>query len=449
MRKLIKKVAMASNAFFDVFRVKDLRQRIFFTISMLAIFRLGATLPIPGIDINALKLYFMSQQGSGAIGITEYIDFFAGGAFKNFSIFMLGIMPYISAQIIMQLLLLVIPSLKKLSEEEGGRKKVQRITRYATLVICVLQSYVVTVYANSIPNAITMNRFQYTIIAMLTVTTGTVFLIWLGEQITQRGVGNGISLIIFAGIVARMPSGFITLFRMVQSGEINTVHVIIVLAMFVAVIALVIYEQQGQRKIPVNYAKRVVGRKMYGAQSTYIPFKINPSGVIPVIFASSVLTFPLQIAGSLGPEVKWLASFSYWLRPQGSPYIVIYTLLIIFFAYFYTQVTLNPVEIAKQIRENGGSIPGIRIEKMEEHLSKILNRIVLPGSMFLAFIAVIPTLVQKLFSFPIEVAMLMGGTSLLIMVGVDLDTMSQIEGHMRMHHHDGIMKKSKVRSKNL
>lgn len=317
------------------------------------------------------------------------------------------------------------------------------------LLICILQSYVVTVYANSIPNAITMGRLQYTVIAMLTVTTGTVFLIWLGEQITQRGVGNGISLIIFAGIVARMPAGFITLFRMVQTGEINTVHVIIVLAMFVAVVALVIYEQQGQRKIPVNYAKRVVGRKMYGAQSTYIPFKINPSGVIPVIFASSVLTFPLQIAGSLGPEVKWLASFSYWLRPQGMPYIITYTLLIIFFAYFYTQVTLNPVEIAKQIRENGGSIPGIRVEKIEEHLSRILNRIVLPGSIFLAFIAVIPTIVQKLFSFPIEVAMLMGGTSLLIMVGVDLDTMSQIEGHLRMHHHDGIMKKGKIRSRNL
>jgi len=440
---------MTNNALFDVFRVKDLRQRILFTMSMLVVFRLGTTLPIPGIDINALKLYFMSQQGSSNIGITEYIDFFAGGAFKHFSIFMLGIMPYISAQIIMQLLLLVVPSMKKMSEEDGGRKKIQKITRYATVVICILQSYVVTVYANSIPNAITMGRLEYTIIAMLTVTTGTVFLIWIGEQITQRGVGNGISLIIFAGIVARMPNGIITLFRMVKSGEINTVHVIIVMAMFVGVVALVIYEQQGQRKIPVNYAKRVVGRKMYGAQSTYIPFKINPSGVIPVIFASSVLTFPLQIAGNLGPEVKWLASFSYWLRPQGIPYIVTYTLLIIFFAYFYTQVTLNPVEIAKQIRENGGSIPGIRVEKIEEHLSRILNRIVLPGSIFLAFIAVIPTIVQKLFHFPAAVAMLMGGTSLLIMVGVDLDTMSQIEGHLRMHHHDGIIKKGKIRSRNL
>jgi len=440
---------MTNNALFDVFRVKDLRQRILFTMSMLVVYRLGTILPIPGIDINALKLYFMSQQGSSNIGITEYIDFFAGGAFKHFSVFMLGIMPYISAQIIMQLLLLVVPSMKKMSEEDGGRKKIQKITRYATVVICILQSYVVTVYANSIPNAITMGRLEYTIIAMLTVTTGTVFLIWIGEQITQRGVGNGISLIIFAGIVARMPNGIITLLRMVKTGEINTVHVIIVMAMFVGVVALVIYEQQGQRKIPVNYAKRVVGRKMYGAQSTYIPFKINPSGVIPVIFASSVLTFPLQIAGNLGPEVKWLASFSYWLRPQGIPYIVTYTLLIIFFAYFYTQVTLNPVEIAKQIRENGGSIPGIRVEKIEEHLSRILNRIVLPGSIFLAFIAVIPTIVQKLFHFPIAVAMLMGGTSLLIMVGVDLDTMSQIEGHLRMHHHDGIIKKGKIRSRNL
>jgi preprotein translocase subunit SecY len=440
---------MASNALFDVFRIKDLRERIIFTVGMLIVFRLGATIPIPGINVNALKLYFMSQQGSGAIGITEYIDFFAGGAFSNFSIFMLGIMPYISAQIIMQLLLLVFPALKKISEEEGGRKKINRYTRYGTVLVCIIQSYVVTVYADSIPDAITMPKLQYTIIAMLTVTTGTVFLMWIGDQITQRGIGNGISLLIFAGIVARMPEAMITLFRMVQTGELNPVFIIIVVAMFVVVVALVIYEQQGQRKIPVNYAKRVIGRKMYGAQSTYIPFKINPSGVIPVIFASSVMTFPLQIAGSLGPEVRWLARFSHWLRPQGAPYIIIYTLLIIFFAYFYTQVTLNPMEIAKQIRENGGSIPGIRSEKMEEYLSTILNRIVLPGAMFLAFIAVIPTIIQGLFNFPMEVAMLMGGTSLLIMVGVDLDTMSQIEGHLRMHHHEGLVKKGKIKSRNL
>lgn len=441
---------MASNPIVDVFRIKDLRDRILFTIFMLVIFRLGVALPIPGININALKLYFMAQESaSTAIGITDYIDFFAGGAFKNFSVFMLSIMPYISMSIIMQLLVLVFPKLKKISEEEGGRKKIQRYTRYGTVVMCLIQSYTVTIYANSIPDAIAIARVPYTIIAMLTVTTGTIFLMWMGEQITQRGVGNGISLLIFAGIVARMPAAFVELFRKVGAGELNPVFVIIVLAMFVGVIALVIYEQQGQRKIPVHYAKRIVGRRMYGGQNTYLPFKINPSGVIPVIFASSILTFPIQIAQNLGGNVRWLGDFAYWIRPGGLPYILIYALLIIFFAYFYTQVTLNPVEISKQIRENGGSIPGIRSDKMEEYLSRILSRIILPGALFLAFIAIIPTIVQGLFNFPAELSLLMGGTSLLIMVGVDLDTMSQIEGHLRMHHHEGLTKKGRIRSRNL
>lgn len=440
---------MATNPLVDIFRIRDLRQRILFTLGMLVVFRLGANLPIPGINVKALNLYFMSQQGGSGVGITEYIDFFAGGAFKNFSIFMLGIMPYISTSIIMQLLVLVFPTLKRISEEDGGRKKIQRFTRYGTVVICLIQSYAVTIYANQIPDAITINKTAYTFIAMLTVTAGTIFLMWIGEQISQRGIGNGISLLIFAGIVARMPGAFVTLVEKVQIGELNPVFVILVLAMFVLVIGLVIYEQQGQRKIPVQYAKRVVGRRMYGAQNTYIPFKINPSGVIPVIFASSVLTFPLQIAGSMGARFSWLAAFSSWLRPNGFPYLIVYTLLIVFFAYFYTQVTLNPQEIAKQIRENGGSIPGIRSDKIEEYLTTILSRIILPGALFLAFIAVIPSIVQMLFNFPAEVAMLLGGTSLLIMVGVDLDTMSQIEGHLRMHHHDGLVKKGKLRSRNL
>jgi len=415
---------------------------------ILIIFRLGSALPIPGINVNALKLYFTAQASTG-MGLTEYIDFFAGGAFKNFSVFMLGIMPYISMSIIMQLLLLVFPVLKRTSQEEGGKKKIQRYTRYGTVVICFIQSYVVTVYAKQIPDAITMAQLPYTIFAMVTVTTGTMFLMWMGEQITQRGVGNGISLLIFAGIVARMPNAIGILIRKIQTGELNPVFVIIVFIMFVGIIALVIYEQRGQRKIPVHYAKRVVGRRMYGAQNTYIPFKINPSGVIPVIFASSILQFPIQIAGNLGTRVKWLGDFAYWLRFGGAPYLIIYTLLIVFFAYFYTQVTLNPAEIAKQIRENGGSIPGIRAEKTEEYLTKILSRIILPGSLFLAFIAIIPTIVNKLFNFPMQVAMIMGGTSLLIMVGVDLDTMSQIEGHLRMHHHEGLVKKGKIKSRNL
>ena len=440
---------MASNSLMSIMQLKDLRTKIFFTATMLIIFRLGATIPIPGINVNALKLYFMAQEGSAGIGITEYIDFFSGGAFTNFSVFMLGIMPYISTSIIMNLLVLVFPALKKISEEEGGRKKIQRYTRYATVLVCLLQSYVVTVYADQIPDAITMAKLPYTLVAMLTVTTGTMFLMWIGEQITQRGIGNGISLIIFAGIVARRPQAIVQLVQSVRAGTLNPGFIIIVFAMFVAIVALVVYEQQGQRKIPVHYAKRVVGRRMYGAQNTYIPFKINPSGVIPVIFASSILTFPIQIASSLGPEVKWLAKFSYWIRPNGAPYLIIYTILIVFFAYFYTQVTLNPLEIARQIRENGGSIPGVRSEKMEEYLTRILNRIILPGSLFLAFIAIIPSIIQILFNFPASVAMLMGGTSLLIMVGVDLDTMSQIEGHLRMHHHEGLVKKGKIRSRNL
>ena len=439
---------MATNPLVGIFRVKELRERVIFTMLMLVVFRLGAVLPIPGININALQAYFLSQQNGGN-AIIDYLDFFAGGAFTNFSVFMLGIMPYISMSIIMQLFLIIFPSLKKLSEEEGGRKKIQSYQRMGTVVICIIQSYAVTVWADRIPNAITISRTSYTIIAMITVTTGTMFLMWIGEQITKRGIGNGISLIIFAGIVARLPGAVWELVTKVRNRELNPVFVIIVFVMFVAVVTLVVYEQQGQRKIPVNYAKRVVGRKMYGAQNTYIPFKINPSGVIPVIFASSLLTFPLQIASGIGANVKWLADFSRWLSPQGVAYNVLYTILIIFFSYFYTQVTLNPTEIAKNIRENGGSIPGIRTDKIEEYLSKILNRIILPGSLYLALIAIIPTIIQTLFNFPPSISYLMGGTSLLILVGVDLDTMSQVDALLKMHHHDGITKKGHIRSRNL
>jgi preprotein translocase subunit SecY len=439
---------MASNALVDIFRIKDLRDRILFTLGVLMIYRIGTFIPIPGINVSAIQAAINTQQ-SGGLSITGYLDFFSGGAFSNFSVFMMGIMPYISMSIIMQLMLLVFPSLKKLQMEDGGAKKIQRYIRYGTVVVALVQSLVIRQYANSIPNAIALNnRFAFTVFAMLSVTTGTMFLMWMGEQINQRGIGNGISLIIFAGIVARMPGAIWSLVQEIRNG-LNVVFVLLAGLMFVAVIVLVIYEQRGQRKIPVNYAKRVVGRKMYGAQSTYIPFKINPSGVIPVIFASSILTFPIQIASGLAADVRWLQSLQRWLRPDGAPYIIIYTLLIIFFAYFYTQVSLNPIEISRQIRENGGSIPGIRAEKMEVHMMKVLNRIILPGALFLAFIAVIPTLAQSLFDFPAQVAYLMGGTSLLILVGVDLDLMSQIEGQLRMHHHDGLTKKGRIKSRNL
>ncbi|MGX8685660.1 MAG: preprotein translocase subunit SecY, partial [Spirochaetales bacterium] len=342
--------------------------------------------------------------------------------------------------------------MKKWSEDPDGRKKIQKITRYGTIVVCLLQSFVVTVYARSIQaqgfNVITINNTAFTLISMLTVTTGTMALVWLGEKITQKGIGNGISLLIFAGIVARIPSAVTTMIQGIQAGTISIVAVIVVLVMFILVVALVVCEQEGERKIPVNYAKRVVGRKMYGAQSSYVPFKINPSGVIPVIFASAILTFPLQIASALGSNVRWLQNFANWLDPQGAPYIIIYTILIVAFAFFYTQVSLNPTEMAKQIRENGGSVPGVRSEKLEEYLTKVLNRIVLPGSLFLAFIALIPTIIQLIFKFPASVAMLFGGTSLIILVGCDLEMMKQIESVMKMHHHEGFLKTKKIKSRN-
>ncbi|MCL1813619.1 MAG: preprotein translocase subunit SecY [Treponema sp.] len=443
-----------ANPLVGIFRVKELRERIFFTMMLLLVFRVGAVLPIPGINVSLLTNYFTSQQDSGN-AIVDYLDFFAGGAFSNFSVFMLGIMPYISMSIIMQLLIIVFPSLKKLSQEEGGRKKIQSYQRLGTVAVCVVQSFAITQYARAIARQVegeffTIPNFAFfSIIAVLTVTTGTMFLMWMGEQITKRGIGNGISLLIFAGIVARLPHAVWELGQQVWRGDQNPVFVAVVFVMFVAVVALVVFEQQGQRKISVHYAKRIVGRRMYGAQNTYIPFKINPSGVIPVIFASSILTFPIQIASMIGQNVAWLGALSRILTPRGTLYNVLYVLLIVFFAYFYTQVSLNPVEIAKNIRENGGSIPGIRTERIEEYLTKILNRIVLPGSLYLAVIAVLPTIIQYIFKFPSSISYLMGGTSLLILVGVDLDTMSQVESLLKMHHHEGLTRKGRLRGRNL
>jgi preprotein translocase subunit SecY len=442
-----------ANPLVGIFRVKELRERIVYTILLLLVFRIGAVLPIPGINVQALTDYFLSQQNTGN-PIVDYLDFFAGGAFSNFSVFMLGIMPYISMSIIMQLLIIVFPSLKKISQEEGGRKKIQSYQRMGTVAVCLIQSFAITRYAQSISREVAdfftiPNFWFFSVLAMLTVTTGTMFLMWLGEQITRRGIGNGISLLIFAGIVARLPQAVWELGGRVASGTLNPVFVAVVFVMFIAVVALVVFEQQGQRKISVHYAKRIVGRRMYGAQNTYIPFKINPSGVIPVIFASSILTFPLQIAQTIGQNIAWLGAASRVLSPRGWLYNVLYVLLIVFFAYFYTQVSLNPIEIAKNIRENGGSIPGIRTDRIEEYLTKILNRIVLPGSIYLAFIAVIPTFIQWAFTCPSSISYLLGGTSLLILVGVDLDTMSQVESLLKMHHHEGLTKKGRLRGRNL
>lgn len=436
----------------NIFKVGELRSRILFTFAVLALYRLGCVLTIPGVDAVALFEYFntLSQQNNNAFA--SYMDFFVGGAFSNFSVFMLGVMPYISTQIIMQLVLIIFPSLKRMVMEEGGQQKMQMWTRVGTIFVCIIQSFAVTFYAKNIGVISLNNEIAFKALAILTVTTGSMITVWLGDQITARGIGNGISIMIFAGIVARMPSAVVELAESVRAGELNIVFVIVALLIFVGIVAVVVYEESGERKIPVHYAKRVVGRKMYGGQNTYIPFKVNPSNVIPLIFASSFLTLPLQLISSVASNsgaARWVQKLAVFLNPMGIWYNILLVVLIIFFAYFYTQVTLNPTEIAKQIRENGGSIPGVRTDKTEEYLQRILNRLVLPGSLFLAAIAVLPTLIQKIFGFPQSVAMLMGGTSLIIMVGVDLDTMSQIEALLRMHKQDGLMKKGRIRSRNL
>jgi preprotein translocase subunit SecY len=441
-----------SNSLVNIFKIKELRNKIIFTIAILIIYRIGAQIPVPGIDFTALKNYVESQKQGGSNPLEEYFDFFAGGAFKNMSIFALGIMPYITTSIIMNLLVLIFPFFKRIQEEEGGRRKISQYTRMGTVLVCFLQSFMTINFINRLRdvNVITIEPIIFFYISTIIITTtGTMILMWLGERITDRGIGNGISLIIFAGIVARVPSAFKELFDKVQTGNLDVPIVLFILIMYIFIISLVIYEQQGQRKIPVNYAKRVIGRKMYGIPNTYLPLKINPSGVIPIIFASAFLQ-ALQPLAQIFYKVQWLQWINEIVRPDHWPYLLIYSLLIIFFAYFYTQVTLNPVELAKNIRENGGSIPGVPINKVQEYLMKVLNRIVLPGSIFLAIIAVIPSMIINLIpDFPASFAYLLGGTSLIIIVGVDLDTMSQIESHLKMHHYDGLTKKGKIRSRNF
>ena len=404
---------------------------------------------MPHCLFSILKVMLKKQK----VRLPVIWTFFAGGAFERFSVFMLGVMPYISTQIILQLALVIFPGLKRIVQEDGGQQKFQAWTRIGTIFVCIIQSLAITVYADSInqelPGVIVFsNKVYFNLLAILTVTTGSMITIWLGDQVTAHGIGNGVSMIIFAGIVARLPSAVYELIKAVKNGDINVVFVILALLLFIVIIGLVVIEQSGERKIPVHYAKRVVGRKMYGGQSTYIPFKINPSGVIPIIFASAFLTFPLQIANSLSTKATWLSRIAAVLNPLGFWYNFIEVLLIVFFAYFYTQVTLNPTEIAKNIRENGGSIPGIRTDNTEKYLQKVLNRLILPGSLYLAVIAILPTVIQIIFKFPSSIAMLMGGTSLLILVGVDIDTMAQVEALLKMHHHDGLTKKG-LKSRNL
>lgn len=417
-------------------KVPDIRKKLIFTLLMLVIFRIGSNIPVPGIDREILSQTF-SDSGNGLI---DLFNLFSGGAFSNMTIFALSITPYITASIIIQLLTIAIPSMEAIAKEGmEGRKKLQRWTRYLTVVLAVFQAVGVTV--GMFKQALISTDIFSVVVIVLVLSAGTAFLMWLGEQINENGIGNGISLIIFAGIIARVPSGIHGIWINLKEGVISYMTIALFLVFAVVVIIGIIEIQQGHRRIPVQYAKRVVGRKMYGGQSTHIPLKINQAGVIPVIFAMSILAFPLTITYFAGPNSDFSLFVQKWLSPVGSPGVWLYSVLnvglILFFTYFYTAVTFNPIEVADQLKANGGFIPGIRPGNATvEYLNKVMTRITFVGAVFLAVVAVLPTLVGTLFNLDIR----FGGTSLLIAVGVGLDTMKQLEQQMVMRNYQGFLK---------
>ncbi len=429
------------SSFQNIFKIAELKGRILFTLALLTVYRIGCHIPTPGINGEQLS-EFLTQRGGAIMG---FFDMFSGGALSRATIFALGIMPYISASIIMQLLTVVIPAIGKLAKEgEAGRKKIVKYTRYGTVLISAVQSFIIASGLETMQDGmfVTNPGWSFRIITMITLTSGTAFIMWLGEQITERGIGNGISLIIFASIVARFPSAVVSTIRLTQAGELSPFILILLIAMMVAVIAGIIYIERGQRKIPVQYAKRVVGRKVYGGQSTHLPLKINTAGVIPPIFASSIIMFPATIAGFIA--IPWVQSIARQLSPGNVLYTVLYVSMIFFFAYFYTAIVFNPVDIADNLKKYGGYIPGIRPgQKTSEYLYRVLSRLTLIGAVYLSVVCVIPTLLIAKFNVPFY----FGGTSLLIAVGVALDTVSQIESHLVTRSYEGLLKKGRVRGR--
>jgi preprotein translocase subunit SecY len=426
-----------------MFRIPELKRRIFFTIAILIVYRLGGHITTPGIDGNALSEWFAQTQAGGLFGL---YDLFAGGNFSRATIFALGIMPYISASIILQLFGAVIPYFERLRKEgEAGRKKITQFTRYGTVLLALVQSYGISIYlmsmAPQIPGLISMNAFGFQLLTVLTLTAGTVFVMWLGEQITERGIGNGISLIIFIGIVARFPTELFQTWRLVRTGDISPLFLIILIAGMVVVTGIVVMMTQAQRKIPVQYPKRVVGRKMVGGVSTHIPLRVNTAGVIPIIFAQSIIVFPSTL-GSFFRDSPVIELMNNLFRPGEPVYIILYSLMIIFFCYFYTAIVLNPVDLAENMKKYGGFVPGIRQGRpTANYIDRILTRITFPGAMYLAAIAVLPDILIYRAGMPFY----FGGTSLLIVVGVALDTLQQIEGHLLVRHYDGFLKKTRLR----
>ncbi len=419
----------------QAWKIPEIRSKMIFTLLMLLVYRIGSNIPVPNINRAALAELF-----TGETGLFDLFDLFSGGSFSNFTIFALSITPYITASIIVQLLTMAFPYFENLARQGvEGRKKMAQITRYMTVVLAIIQAVGLTV--GLFRRAVIDKSVFSVIVVILVLTAGTAFLMWLGEQINEKGIGNGISLLIFAGIVDRIPSAIRSLYTQVTSGNMTIITVILLIVAAILVIAGVVLIQEGQRKIPVQYAKRVVGRKMYGGQSTHIPVKVNQSGVIPIIFALSLLQFPLTITYFLNSDSGFTAFVSKWLSPSGNPGVWVYgvlnVLLIIFFTYFYNQITFNPVEIADNLKSNGGFIPGIRPGKAtSDYLAKVTSRITIVGAIFLAAIATLPTILSAFTSLNIH----FGGTSLLIAVGVALETVRVLENQMMMRNYQGFLK---------
>jgi preprotein translocase subunit SecY len=432
------------SGFQNASRIPELRRRVLFTLGMLAVYRLGVHVPTPGIDRQALAAYFEQVKGT----IFGLFNLFSGGALEQFSVFSLGIMPYISASIILQLLTVVFPYIERLSKEgEAGRRKITQYTRYGTVILSIIQGLMISFGLEGTRGpggaAIVLNPgWGFRLMTVLTLTSGTAFIMWLGEQITERGIGNGISLIIFAGIVARLPSAVTTTFQFIREGELGVLVALLLLGFTVLVVGVIIFMERGQRRIPVQYAKRVVGRKMYGGQSSHLPLKINTPGVIPPIFASSILIFPATVA-QFAPS-PWVQSIAGMLSPGQWLHDLVYVVLIIFFAYFYTAVVFNPVDVAENMKKFGGYIPGIRPgQKTAEFIDRVLSRITLGGAIYIAIVALLPTiLIQQL-----NVPFYFGGTALLIVVGVALDTVAQMETHLITRNYEGFMKRGRLRGR--
>jgi preprotein translocase subunit SecY len=430
--------------FQNIPKIPELRKRIVISFLLLAVYRIGVHIPTPGIDGAALASFFARAKGT----LFGFMDMFSGGALENMSVFALGIMPYISSSIILQLLTMVIPSLEKLSKEgEAGRKKITQYTRYGTVLLSIIQGFGISVGLEKMTGpagepVVLIAGWGFRLMTIITLTSGTAFIMWLGEQITERGIGNGISLIIFAGIVARMPSAIINTVRLMQTGEMGPLLILLVIAVMVVVVGCIIFMERSQRKIPVQYAKRVVGRKIYGGQSTHLPLKINTAGVIPPIFASSILMFPLTIAQFMPKEVlekyPWANAIIGSLSRGEFLYNFLYVAFIIFFCYFYTAVVFNPMDVADNMKKYGGFIPGIRPgKKTAEYIDWVLTRITFVGALYISAVCVLPTILIGRFNIPFY----FGGTALLIVVGVALDTVAQMESHMLTRHYDGFLKR--------